>query len=168
MATCCDYRAMVASDKFTIGLNEAKFGLIAPFWFMDSFRNTVGTLPQTNFLSFCVQAYFFSSSSFRSERNRVCTLEWEVVFGVRSSQNWINWQNCSKSRRGCQWVQKRNHAATSMCSNVVRNNLKPIDYSRFERPIFFPGGTWPNYSYEKYSRKNSKPSALRIRRILSI
>ena len=41
MATCCDFRAMVASEKFTIGLNEAKFGLVAPFWFMDSFRNTV-------------------------------------------------------------------------------------------------------------------------------
>ena len=33
---------MVASDKFTIGLNEAKFGLVAPFWFMDSFVATVG------------------------------------------------------------------------------------------------------------------------------
>lgn len=42
MATCCDFRAMVASEKFTIGLNEAKFGLVAPFWFMDSFRNTIG------------------------------------------------------------------------------------------------------------------------------
>lgn len=42
LATCCDYRAMVASDKFTIGLNEAKFGLIAPFWFMDSFTAVVG------------------------------------------------------------------------------------------------------------------------------
>ena len=41
IATCCDFRAMVTSDKFTIGLNEAKFGLVAPFWFMDSFRNTV-------------------------------------------------------------------------------------------------------------------------------
>lgn len=34
-------------------------------------------------------------------------------------------------------MQKRNHAATSMCSNVVRNHLKPIDFSGFERPIFF-------------------------------
>ena len=60
MATCCDYRAMVASDKFTIGLNEAKFGLIAPFWFMDSFRNTVGTLPQTNFfIVLCPSLLFF-------------------------------------------------------------------------------------------------------------
>ena len=59
MATCCDYRAMVASDKFTIGLNEAKFGLIAPFWFMDSFRNTVGTLPQTIFYRFVSKPTFF-------------------------------------------------------------------------------------------------------------
>lgn len=42
LATCCDYRAMVASQKATIGLNEAKFGLVAPFWFMDSFRNVLG------------------------------------------------------------------------------------------------------------------------------
>ena len=90
MATCCDYRAMVASDKFTIGLNEAKFGLIAPFWFMDSFRNTVGTLPQTNFFIVLCPSLLFSSSSFRSERNRICTLEWEVVFSIRSSQNWID------------------------------------------------------------------------------
>jgi len=41
IATCCDYRVMV-DGKFTIGLNEAKFGLIAPSWFVDSFRNTVG------------------------------------------------------------------------------------------------------------------------------
>ena len=33
---------MVASEKATIGLNEAKFGLVAPFWFMDSFRNVTG------------------------------------------------------------------------------------------------------------------------------
>merc|ERR1719189_46050 len=33
---------MVASDKFSIGLNEAKFGLVAPFWFMDSYVATVG------------------------------------------------------------------------------------------------------------------------------
>ena len=33
MATCSDYRVMVGSNpKFTMGLNEAKFGLVAPFW----------------------------------------------------------------------------------------------------------------------------------------
>jgi 3,2-trans-enoyl-CoA isomerase len=42
LATCCDYRVMVASDKFTIGLNEAKFGLVAPFWLMDTFKLVVG------------------------------------------------------------------------------------------------------------------------------
>ena len=33
---------MVDNPKFTIGLNEAKFGLVAPFWFVDSYVNTVG------------------------------------------------------------------------------------------------------------------------------
>ena len=33
---------MVRSDKFTIGLNEAKFGLVAPFFLMDSFTNVIG------------------------------------------------------------------------------------------------------------------------------
>ena len=42
LASCCDFRAMVKSDKATIGLNEAKFGLVAPFWFMDSFMAVVG------------------------------------------------------------------------------------------------------------------------------
>ena len=42
-ATCCDYRALVGSNpKATMGLNEAKFGLVAPFWFMDSFIGVVG------------------------------------------------------------------------------------------------------------------------------
>lgn len=40
LATCCDYRMV---DGYTIGLNEAQFGLIAPFWVQNSFRNTVGT-----------------------------------------------------------------------------------------------------------------------------
>jgi len=43
MATCSDYRVMVGSNpKFTMGLNEAKFGLVAPFWFMDAFIAVVG------------------------------------------------------------------------------------------------------------------------------
>ena len=33
---------MVNNPKATIGLNEAKFGLVAPFWLMDSFVATVG------------------------------------------------------------------------------------------------------------------------------
>ena len=42
LAACCDYRSMVKSDKFTIGLNENQFGLLPPFWVMDTFENTVG------------------------------------------------------------------------------------------------------------------------------
>ncbi len=42
LAVCCDYRAMVKSDKSTIGLNEARFGLVAPFFLMETFVNTVG------------------------------------------------------------------------------------------------------------------------------
>jgi len=42
LSTACDYRVMVNNPKATIGLNEAKFGLVAPFWLMDSFVATVG------------------------------------------------------------------------------------------------------------------------------
>ena len=33
---------MGSNPKATMGLNEAKFGLVAPFWFMDSFIAVVG------------------------------------------------------------------------------------------------------------------------------
>ena len=32
----------MAEGKFTIGLNETQLGLAAPYWFTDSFKNTVG------------------------------------------------------------------------------------------------------------------------------
>jgi hypothetical protein len=32
LAMSCDYRVMV-KNKFTIGLNETKLGIVAPFWF---------------------------------------------------------------------------------------------------------------------------------------
>lgn len=28
----CDYRIMVENPKFSIGLNEAQLGIVAPFW----------------------------------------------------------------------------------------------------------------------------------------
>ncbi|NXD77984.1 ECI1 isomerase, partial [Halcyon senegalensis] len=42
LALSCDYRIMVENPKFSIGLNEAKLGIVAPFWFKDTFVNTVG------------------------------------------------------------------------------------------------------------------------------
>ena len=42
MATCSDYRVMVGSNpKFTMGLNEAKFGLVAPFWYASFFKKFI-------------------------------------------------------------------------------------------------------------------------------
>jgi 3,2-trans-enoyl-CoA isomerase len=32
LAMSCDYRVMVR-NKFTIGLNETKLGIVAPYWF---------------------------------------------------------------------------------------------------------------------------------------
>ncbi|XP_074775703.1 enoyl-CoA delta isomerase 1, mitochondrial [Athene noctua] len=42
IALTCDYRIMVENPKFIIGLNEAQLGIVAPFWFKDTFVNTVG------------------------------------------------------------------------------------------------------------------------------
>ncbi|KFU88008.1 hypothetical protein M959_01993, partial [Chaetura pelagica] len=42
MALSCDYRIMVENPKFSIGLNEAQLGIVAPFWFKDTFVNVVG------------------------------------------------------------------------------------------------------------------------------
>ncbi|ESN93147.1 hypothetical protein HELRODRAFT_155340 [Helobdella robusta] len=41
MALSCDYRIM-ASGPFTIGLNEALIGIVAPLWLMELFRSTIG------------------------------------------------------------------------------------------------------------------------------
>lgn len=41
MALSCDYRIM-ADGKFTIGLNETKLGIVAPFWFKDLYVNSIG------------------------------------------------------------------------------------------------------------------------------
>lgn len=32
VALSCDYRIMVENPKFSIGLNEAQLGIVAPFW----------------------------------------------------------------------------------------------------------------------------------------
>ncbi|XP_064318120.1 enoyl-CoA delta isomerase 1, mitochondrial [Phalacrocorax carbo] len=42
IALTCDYRIMAENPKFSIGLNEAQLGIVAPFWFKDTFVNTVG------------------------------------------------------------------------------------------------------------------------------
>lgn len=42
LSMSCEYRAMV-NGKYTIGLNETALGLVAPTWFMDTFRNTIST-----------------------------------------------------------------------------------------------------------------------------
>lgn len=41
LAMCCDSRIMV-NGKSKIGLNETKLGIVAPFWFKDTFVNTIG------------------------------------------------------------------------------------------------------------------------------
>ncbi|XP_054247116.1 enoyl-CoA delta isomerase 1, mitochondrial [Indicator indicator] len=42
VALSCDYRIMVENPKYSIGLNEAQLGIVAPFWFKDTFVNVVG------------------------------------------------------------------------------------------------------------------------------
>ncbi|NXD14992.1 ECI1 isomerase, partial [Nothocercus nigrocapillus] len=41
-ALSCDYRIMADNPKFFIGLNESQLGIVAPFWFKDTFVNVVG------------------------------------------------------------------------------------------------------------------------------
>ncbi|XP_039102690.1 enoyl-CoA delta isomerase 1, mitochondrial [Hyaena hyaena] len=38
----CDYRVLADNPKYTMGLNETRLGIIAPFWLKDTFVNTVG------------------------------------------------------------------------------------------------------------------------------
>ncbi|CAO2642156.1 Enoyl-CoA delta isomerase 1, mitochondrial [Lemmus lemmus] len=42
VALTCDYRIMADNPKYTIGLNETLLGIVAPFWFKDTFVNTIG------------------------------------------------------------------------------------------------------------------------------
>ncbi|XP_035195701.1 enoyl-CoA delta isomerase 1, mitochondrial [Oxyura jamaicensis] len=42
IALTCDYRIMAENPKFSIGLNEAQLGIVAPFWFKDTFVSVVG------------------------------------------------------------------------------------------------------------------------------
>ncbi|XP_053220779.1 enoyl-CoA delta isomerase 1, mitochondrial [Podarcis raffonei] len=42
MAMSCDYRIMADNPKYSIGLNETKLGIVAPFWFKDTMINAIG------------------------------------------------------------------------------------------------------------------------------
>lgn len=42
LSLTCDERVMVDNPKFSIGLNETKLGIVAPTWFVDSFRSAIG------------------------------------------------------------------------------------------------------------------------------
>ncbi|XP_067089568.1 enoyl-CoA delta isomerase 1, mitochondrial [Osmerus mordax] len=42
MSMACDYRIMADNPRYSIGLNETKLGIVAPFWFKDTMVNTVG------------------------------------------------------------------------------------------------------------------------------
>ncbi|XP_061456069.1 enoyl-CoA delta isomerase 1, mitochondrial [Rhineura floridana] len=42
MAMSCDYRIMAENPKYSIGLNETKLGIVAPFWFKETMTNTIG------------------------------------------------------------------------------------------------------------------------------
>uniref|UniRef100_A0A8D0BIS2 Enoyl-CoA delta isomerase 1, mitochondrial n=1 Tax=Salvator merianae TaxID=96440 RepID=A0A8D0BIS2_SALMN len=42
IATSCDYRIMAENPKYSIGLNETRLGIVAPFWFKDTMINTIG------------------------------------------------------------------------------------------------------------------------------
>lgn len=39
LAVCCEYRVMV--QDYTIGLNETRLGISAPFFFQSAFRNVL-------------------------------------------------------------------------------------------------------------------------------
>ncbi|KRT78161.1 hypothetical protein AMK59_7665 [Oryctes borbonicus] len=41
LSLSCEYRVMV--NNYTIGLNETKLGIVAPFWFMSSMKNTISS-----------------------------------------------------------------------------------------------------------------------------
>ncbi|MBW01938.1 Enoyl-CoA delta isomerase 1, mitochondrial, partial [Eschrichtius robustus] len=38
----CDYRILADNPKYLMGLNETLLGIVAPFWFKDTFVNTIG------------------------------------------------------------------------------------------------------------------------------
>ncbi|KAK9535669.1 hypothetical protein VZT92_008039 [Zoarces viviparus] len=42
MSLTCDYRIMADNPRYSIGLNETQLGIVAPFWFMDTMKNTLG------------------------------------------------------------------------------------------------------------------------------
>lgn len=42
MSISCDHRIMADNPRYSIGLNETRLGIVAPFWFKDTMTNTVG------------------------------------------------------------------------------------------------------------------------------
>lgn len=42
LTLCCDYRIMTNSEKASIGLNETKLGITAPYWLADLMIRTIG------------------------------------------------------------------------------------------------------------------------------
>ncbi|KAJ3601739.1 hypothetical protein NHX12_032706 [Muraenolepis orangiensis] len=42
VSMACDYRIMADNPRYSIGLNETKLGIVAPYWFRDTMANTVG------------------------------------------------------------------------------------------------------------------------------
>uniref|UniRef100_A0A8C6FN02 Enoyl-CoA delta isomerase 1, mitochondrial n=1 Tax=Moschus moschiferus TaxID=68415 RepID=A0A8C6FN02_MOSMO len=42
IALTCDYRILADNPKYHIGLNETLLGIVAPFWFKDTYVNTIG------------------------------------------------------------------------------------------------------------------------------
>lgn len=41
LACSCEYRIMVDNDKYSIGLNETKLGIVAPPWFVSTYQNVL-------------------------------------------------------------------------------------------------------------------------------
>lgn len=50
LSLTADYRAMLDSPKLSIGLNEARLGIVAPWWFADAFIDVVGRRPAQRML----------------------------------------------------------------------------------------------------------------------
>ncbi|XP_029804691.1 enoyl-CoA delta isomerase 1, mitochondrial [Suricata suricatta] len=42
LSLSCDYRILADNPKYSMGLNETRLGIVAPFWFKDTLVNTIG------------------------------------------------------------------------------------------------------------------------------
>jgi hypothetical protein len=65
LAMSCDYRVMVR-NKFTIGLNETKLGIVAPYWFKVS-------RPQVNCVLLIIDPRFSLTRTLGIESPRIYT-----------------------------------------------------------------------------------------------